>query len=116
MTEIASYVRPAPKNEHPDITVEKCKSEDCDAKLPQNPRWGYCRHCLWKIRYYINSENARPPAGRNCYFTAAEADVVRKRLRRFEDPKRLAREYGVTVRTINAVLKPGYNPRPEEAK
>lgn len=63
-----------------------------------------CAACAAHVRYYKTFERKKPDGGVVKTTAEQEAEIVR-RLRRFERPDTLAREYGVSVQTIRNISR-----------
>lgn len=86
-----------------------CAWPGCD-----KPAWRYLNEdgvtlksnlCAYHRTERVGGHSDRPKAGRTRALTPEQEVEVRRRMRAFESPKKLAKEFGVTAQHIRAIMK-----------
>lgn len=77
--------------------LDMCWVADCNSSAKTH---GLCKRHYMK--FYDNGGTR--PAGQNAGLTAEQRAEIARRVRKFENPRSLAKEYGVTLRTIKDIM------------
>jgi len=82
--------------------VRLCRGAECSHRPGAS---GFCSGCEPKARYQKNRTSDGVATGRTPKMTPEDIATARQRIARFENPRSVAKDYGVSVTTLRRVTK-----------